>query len=59
MVKIFSMLTLIAMVGLAATVGIISYRAIHGQPSVKFIKAALAFLLIILLSAAVVFSQST
>ena len=59
MVSFFSTLTLIAMLCLSVTVGIISYKAIHGQPSLPFIKAALACLLVILISAAIVFSQST
>ena len=59
MTEIFSMITLIAMIGLSITVGIISYRAIHGQPSLPFIKAALACLAVILISAAIVFGRST
>ena len=59
MTEIFSTITLIAMIGLSITVGIISYKAIHGQPSLPFIKAALVCLAIILISAAVVFSRST
>ena len=59
MTEIFSMITLVAMVGLSITVGIISYKAIHGQPSLPFIKAALVCLAIILISAAVVFGRST
>ena len=53
------MITLVAMVGLSITVGIISYKAIHGQPSLPFIKAALGFLALILVSTAVIFSQGT
>lgn len=59
MTEIFSMITLIAMIGLSITVGIISYRAINGLPSMPFIKAALACLAVILISAAIVFSRST
>ena len=59
MTEIFSTITLIAMIGLSITVGIISYKAIHGQPSLPFIKAALVCLAIILISGAVVFSRST
>lgn len=59
MTQIFSMITVLAMVGLSITVGIISYKAIHGQPSMPFIKAALGFLALILISTAVIFSQGT
>ena len=59
MTEIFSMITLIAMVGLSITVGIISYKAIHGQPSLPFIKAALVFLAAILISAAIIFGQGS
>ena len=59
MAKVFSILTVIAMVALSINVGIISYKAIHGQPSMPFIKAALVCLAVILISAAIVFSQGT
>ena len=57
MVKVFSMLTVIAMVALSITVGIISYKAIHGKPSLPFIKAALVCIAVILVSTIIVFSQ--
>lgn len=59
MTQIFSMITLVAMIGLSITVGIISYKAIHGQPSMPFIKAALVCLAIILISSAAVFTLGT
>lgn len=59
MISFFSVLTVVAMLSLSVCVGVISYKAIHGQPSMPFIKAALACLAVILISAAVVFSQST
>ncbi len=59
MISFFSVLTVAAMLCLSICVGVISYKAIHGQPSMPFIKAALACLAVILISAAVVFSQST
>ena len=59
MTEIFSTITLIAMLGLSVTVGVISYKAIHGQPCLPFIKAALVFLALILISAAVIFSRGS
>ena len=59
MTQIFSMITLIAMVGLSISVGVISYKAIHGQPSMPFIKAALVCLGLILISAAAIFGIGT
>lgn len=59
MTQILSMITLVAMIGLSITVGIISYKAIHGQPSMPFIKAALVCLAIILISSAAIFGLGT
>lgn len=59
MKQIFSFITLLAMIGLSISVGVISYKAIHDQPSMPFIKAALACLAVILVSAAVIFGLGT
>ena len=59
MTQIFSMITLVAMIGLSISVGVISYKAINGQPSMPYIKAALVCLGVILISAAVIFLPGT